>query len=105
VAEQLYTIPLIATPQRFAITLGGRSLVLVNKWNESAGWLIDFYDGLTDDPLIMAMPLVTGINLLGQLEYVGIPGALYVLTDGDLDAVPTQANLGTEANLYYVVDV
>ena len=104
-AEQLFVVPLIATPQRFAITLGGYSLILVNKWNESAGWLVDFYDGLTEAPLIMAMPLVTGVNLLGQLGHIGIPGSLYVLTDGDLDAVPSQTGLGTESVLYYVVDV
>lgn len=104
-AEQLFTIPLIATPQRFSTVLGGRSLVLVNKWNESAGWMLDIYDGLTDDPLIMALPLVTGVNLLGQLEHVGIPGAIYVLTDGDKGAIPTLDNLGTESIVYYVVDV
>lgn len=104
-AEQLFTVPLIATPQRFAITLGGVSLVIVNKWNESTGWLIDFYDGLTDAPLVMSLPLVTGVDLLGQLGYVGIPGSLYVLTDGDLGAVPTETNLGVQSNLIYVVDV
>ena len=104
-AEQLFTVPLIATPQRFAITLGGVSLVIVNKWNESAGWLLDFYDDLTDELLVMSLPLVTGVDLLGQLGYVGIPGSLYVLTDGDLDAVPTETNLGVQSNLIYVVDV
>lgn len=103
-AEQLFTLPLIATPQRFAIVLGGRSLVIVNKWNESAGWMLEIYDGLTDEPLIMAVPLVTGVNLLGQLGHIGIPGELYVLTGGDMDAVPTIDNLGIESIVYYLVE-
>jgi hypothetical protein len=51
------------------------------------------------------MPLVTGIDLLRQYRYLGIPGSMIVYTDGDPDAPPTLENLGNESNLYYVVDV
>jgi hypothetical protein len=103
--EKLFTIPLISVPQTFNIVMGGRQLTLTSKWNENSGWLLDFYDGVTTDPLVMAVPLVTGANLLEQYEYLGIPGALVVMTDGDEFAEPTETNLGSEANLYYLVDV
>ena len=103
--EKLFTIPLVAIPQTFNIVLGARQLTLTSKWNENDGWLLDFYDGVTAEPMAMAIPLITGANLLEQYEYLGIPGMLLVTTDGDQFAVPTEDNLGSEANLYYLVDV
>lgn len=104
-SEQVFTIPLTNIPQRFAIALGGRQLDLVSKWSEHSGWLLDFYDGVTDEALIAGIPLVAGADLLEQYEYIGIPGQLMVYTDGDQFADPTETNLGGEANLYYIVDV
>lgn len=105
-AEQLFKIPLDNTPQRFAIELAGQSLVIVSQWNdEMPAWTIDIIDGATEQPLIMCLPLVSGVDLLAQHEYIGIPGQLIVYTDGDEFAPPTLENLGQEANLYYLVDV
>lgn len=102
-ANQLFTIPLVASPQTFDIELGGRSLTITNKWNESCGWVLDIYDATTTAPLVMNLPLVTGTNLLKQLSYLGIPGEIYVQTDGDAGAVPTLTNLGVASFVYYVV--
>lgn len=105
-AEQLFKIPLDNTPQRFAIELAGQSLVIVSQWNgEMPAWTIDIIDGATEQPLIMCLPLVSGVDLLAQHEYIGIPGQLIIYTDGDEFAPPTLENLGQEANLYYLVDI
>ncbi len=53
----------------------------------------------------MNIPLVTGTDLLGQYEYVGLNGQLFVYTDGNADNVPTLDNLGIESNLFYLTDV
>jgi hypothetical protein len=104
-AEQVFTVPLTNVPQKFSIVLGGRQLVLVNKWNEDSGWLLDIYDGQANKPLIMAVPMIVGADLLSQYEYVGIPGSLIVYTDGNQFSDPTLSNLGGESNLYYLVNV
>ncbi len=105
-AEQLFKIPLDNVPQRFAIELAGRSLVIVSQWNdEMPAWTVDIIDGDTEEPLIMCLPLVSGADLLAQHEYIGIPGQLIVYTDGDELSPPTLSNLGQEANLYYLVDI
>lgn len=105
-AEQLFKLPLNNSPQRFAIELSGIQLIMETKWNgESPAWEINIFDGLTQEPLITSMPLVSGADLLEQFEHKGIPGRLIVLTEGDELAPPTLDNLGVESELYYLVDV
>lgn len=104
--EQLFKIPLSNVPQRFAIELAGLSLIVVSRWNgEMPAWVLDFYDEASNEPMVLSLPLVSGVDLLTQFEHIGIPGQLIVYTDGDEFAPPTLENLGQEANLYYLVDV
>lgn len=103
--ERLFVIPLDNVPQEFTITLGGRQLNMVSKWNPYCGWLLDIYDAVTESPLSMAVPLVTGCDIIGQLPQLDIPASLIVYTDGDQDAEPTQTNLGRESNLYALVNI
>lgn len=100
----VFQIPLLNTPQKFNITLNETEYTIVNKWNdlEDGGWLLDIYDFNSSEPIVMAVPLVTGVNLLEQLEYLGIPGKLFIYTDSDPLAPPTLNNLGIESNLYFV---
>lgn len=102
-----FLIPFSNTPQDFFITLANRELRLVNKFNPSpeGGWVIDIFDGETDEPIIMNIPLVTGCDLLEQYEYLGLKGKLIVFTDGDDKAIPTEANLGVESNVYFQTEV
>lgn len=99
----IFLVPLDTSNQSFEIQLAGRELVLDCVWNGQAGaWMLSLYDGLTDEPLLMSMPLVAGIDLLAQHKYLGIDGQLFVYTDGDETAPPTLDNLGVESNLYLV---
>lgn len=95
-------IPLSAQSQAFQITLSGKAYRLAVTWRDPYGWFLDIADtnGLL---LLSGMPLVTGVDLLGQYAYLGIPGKLVVVSDGDPTAVPTFDNLGTGSHLYYVV--
>lgn len=104
---QTFLIPLTNIPQDFNITLANRELRLVTKWNDSleAGWALDIYDGVTDTPLVMNIPMITGTDLLEQFEYLKLNGKLIVFTDGDEKAVPTLDNLGVESNLYFQTEV
>jgi len=101
----LFQIPFSNIPQRFSIELNGTLYHLVNRWNpmNEGGWFIDVYDA-DEQPLIMNLPLVTGADLFGQHEYLGMPGALIVYTDGEESAEPTLENLGTESNVWLVTE-
>lgn len=100
---QVYEIPLSPIPQHFPITLGGIPLNLTVAWRNlgGAGWVIDL-DDAANAPIVHGIPLVTGGDLLGQFRHLGLQGSLFVQTDGDVDAVPTFANLGVESKLLFV---
>jgi hypothetical protein len=102
-----FEIPLSNVPQTFQIALGGVDYLLTCKWNDAAdaGWVLDFADALTDTPIAANIPLITGVDLLSGLEYLGINGELYVFTDGNDLAIPTLENLGSESKLYFKTDV
>lgn len=104
-AVNAFKIPLTNIPQKFAIDLAGKSYTVLCRYNtEMENWLISMMDGDTEADIFDSMPLVTGVDLLAQYTYLGIPGSLIVYTDGNELAPPTEKNLGVECNLYYVVE-
>ena len=98
-----YEIPLSSQPQTFTISLGGLVYNLTVLWRDAimGGWFLDIADS-TNTPLACGLPLVTGTDLLAQLAYLGIAGSMVVTTDGDINVVPTFANLGTLSHLWFV---
>lgn len=102
-----FLIPLINEPQSFDITLAGTEYNITSKWNDQpdAGWVLDISDS-SDNPIVCNIPMITGADLLVGLEYLGIEGSLYILTNGaDPFDVPTLDNLGTDSNLYFATMV
>lgn len=102
-----FLLPLKNIPQSFEISLAGTNYIMTCKWNDApeGGWVIDLSDAITDLPIVANVPLVTGVDCLAGLEYLGINGQLIVFTDGNELAVPTLLNLGVESNLYFLTDV
>ena len=90
-----YRIPLTPDPQQFSITLGGvdyRILVTYKNVTEG-GWVVDIADknGIN---LVAGIPLVTGIDILGQHKHLGFKGNLTVESSDTSNPVPTFKNLG-----------
>lgn len=102
---QFYEIPLSPKPQRFTISLGAVAYQFTVKYQNTTegGWALDIADN-TGSPLVMGIPLVTGVDLLGQYAHLGFAGRLWVQTANNPDAVPTFDNLGTESFLFWVTD-
>lgn len=99
----IYEIPLSGQAQTFNITLGTVSYQFTLKWNTASNcWILDIADD-AGDAILSGIPLVTGADLLEQFTHLGIGGGLYVQTDGNVQAVPTFTNLGTDSHLYLVV--
>lgn len=98
-----YTLPLANVPQTFQIPLAGVTYTLTCKWNDQGSfWALDIADS-NSNPLVANIPLITGADCLDGLDYLGIGGSLYVLTDGaSPDDVPTLDNLGVDSNVYFV---
>lgn len=100
----IFEIPLqVGTPQTFPITLSGvqYELTLIYRNVSQGGWFLDIADQ-NSNPIVQGIPLVTGVNLLEQYDYLGFGGELWVQTSSDPDAVPTFENLGEDGLLYWV---
>ena len=99
----VFEVPLSPAAQRFPITLSGTTYALTLAWRNAggAGWVLDIADA-GGQPILRGVPLVAGADLLAQHRHLGIPGRLYVQTDGDPDAPPAFGNLGLASHLYYV---
>lgn len=105
-AEQTFKLPLLNIQQIFDIELAGRSLTIETKWNEECpAWELNIFDGVTAAPLILSLPIVTGVDLLSQFSHIGIDGSIIAYTDGDDYAPPTLDNLGIDSNVFYLVDI
>lgn len=99
-----YEIPLTSTAQKFTISLGGVQYSMLLAWRNTAmgGWFLDI-STVAGVPIILGIPLVTGVDLLEQYPDKNFGGVLRVTTDGDPDAVPTYANIGTQSHVYFGV--
>lgn len=97
-----YEIPLTPNAQTFRITLAGKQYVMALNWrtHDVGGWFLDVSTS-AGDPLVTAIPLVTGVDLLEPYPDMNFGGSLFVTTDGDPLAPPTYDNLGTQAHVYF----
>jgi hypothetical protein len=102
-----FIMPLANTPQTLTITLNGITYNMRVVWNQAGKcWIADFYDS-NNVPILLGAALVTGDDLLECFGYLGIgdnAGQLIVQTASNTDAVPTFDNLGTDGNLFYVLN-
>jgi len=99
-----YEIPFSSITEKFSIQLGGVDYVIDVRWNsESSSWVMDFStpDGAG---VVYGVSLTTGADLLEQYGYLGINGSLYVQTDHETNAMPTEDNLGQTSHVYFVED-
>ena len=51
---------------------------------------------------MQGIAVVTGADLLAQYRHLGFTGALVVITTSNPNAIPTFANLGSDANVYWI---
>lgn len=97
-----YLIPLQASNQIFMISLAGVQYQLRVRWNSAnRAWTLDLSTP-SGAAIISGIPLVTGQDLLAPYAYLNLGGQLIAQTTNDATAVPTQANLGSTGNLYFV---
>jgi hypothetical protein len=101
--SNLIEIPLTPTAQQFAIQLAGVQYQMTLIWRDAAGWVLDIANN-DRTPLIQGIPLVAGADLLAQYRYLGIGGALFVVSDPNVLDPPTQDNLGIGSHLYFLTN-
>lgn len=90
-----YEIPLKPGNQTLNINLNGTIYNMTIIWRN--GYVLDIYD-VNNNPIITGISLVTGCNLIGQYQYLGIP-ELVIITDTTPDVVPSELTLGVSSHL------
>lgn len=98
-----FEVPLSAVPQTFQIAIAAVVYQVTVRWNsQNQTWVLDLADQ-GNNPLVLGIPLVTGVDLLEQYGYLGLGFQLVAQTDHDLLAPPTYLNLGATGHLYALV--
>lgn len=93
-------VPLIPSSQIVRCTVGGIVYVLTLTWR-GTGYVLDIAD-TKNNMLVSGLSLVTGADLLAQFSYLGITGALVILSDNNPSSVPRYATLGISSHLMVV---
>lgn len=98
-----YEIPLSANNQTLSVVMNGVTYNLRVIWNTvEMAWVLDIYD-VNNNPILTAIPLVSGRDLLEQYDYLGIGGGLVAYVDNDPNDSPSFTNLGTTGHLIFCV--
>lgn len=99
-----YKIPINTAPGAsygFRISLKGNTInldvrIILHYLDMYDFWTMDVYNDLTKEPLVLNVPLVMGLNLLGQYEYLDV-GEAYILNDKNSDLMhPDNVTLGND---------
>lgn len=104
---EVFRLPLTNLPQNFPINFGGKSFILETKWNGFIpAWELSFFDANTNEKVFSSLPLITGSDIISQYRFNELlAGFLICFSDGDVTQNPTEQNLGTNGNLFYVTEV
>jgi hypothetical protein len=94
-----FTIPLAGYPETFSIALNNIYYTMTVQWRDV--WTLDISDN-SGNLIIGGIPFVMGVDLLAQYGYLGIGGALYIVSNTGLDIPPSFENLATDYTLTYV---
>ncbi|MBD2803501.1 hypothetical protein ID855_01980 [Xenorhabdus sp. ZM] len=93
-------IPLQAESQQFDIQLGGISYRMCLQWRNYAGWILDIRHP-NNEPIVVGIPLVFGVDILEQHSYLGFKGSL-VFYCNDPKNETKEEELGKNNRLYFV---
>ena len=98
-----FEVPFEPQASNFIMDLVGTSYLLATSWNtESLCWTLDI--STVEGALILGgIPIVPGVDLLGQYAYLGFTGKLFVQMAGDATVVPGYADLGVQGLVFFVV--
>jgi hypothetical protein len=103
----MWEVPLTPRAQTMVLKMGDNAQYsLYFRFSRiSKTWLMDVNDA-ADNGLVHSIPLVTGVDLFGQLRYLGIGGgvpmiAMTIAVGRSPDEIPTYENLGIDSHLYF----
>lgn len=99
----VFSVPLApAQPQRFTVLLSGTRYTLILRWNKPLDvWVMNIADQ-KGNALANGIAVVSGADLVNQLNYLGFPGALLAQSSTDASAPPSYDGLGVTDGIFYI---
>lgn len=98
----VFLIPVARRAQRFQIALSDKRYTIQIRWNRpNQAWVMDISDEKSE-VVANGIMVVSGADLLNQLNYLGFGGAIIAQSTLDVMAIPTYEGLGTTDWLYYI---
>lgn len=94
----LSEIPLTPDNQQFNAVINHKNYRIKILWRESC-WVMDLMDE-QKKVIISGIPLITGVNLLAQYNWMDFGFALFVGCDDPMQEMPTKTDLGLTSHLY-----
>lgn len=95
-------IPLSSDNQQFSITIAQVQYVMRINWREPC-WYLDLLNADLS-PVALALPLITGADLLAQYSYLNLGFSLVVVCDVSGQENPTELDLGADSHLLIVTE-
>lgn len=96
---EITEIPLKKNNQEMNILLSGTVYHLIIKHNEYCGWVLDVMSQ-AKTPILTGIPIVYGVDILEQYQYIGINGVLVFYCD-DPESEKEQSELGRKNRIYF----
>ncbi|AUU90272.1 hypothetical protein C2U55_14890 [Enterobacteriaceae bacterium ENNIH3] len=95
-------IPLSPDNQQFVTAVSGVTYLIRINWRDPC-WYLDLLNA-DETPVVLALPMITGADLLAQYAYLDLGFALVVGTDITGQENPTKTDLGITSHLYVVTE-
>lgn len=95
-------IPLSPDNGQFSVSIAGKTYLMRVVWREPC-WYLDLLNA-DQSPIALALPLITGSDLLAQYACLDLGFALVVGTDIAGQENPTKTDLGITSHLYVVTE-
>lgn len=95
-----FKIPLNPFPETFSITINNVEYTGMTRWNAVQGcWMVSLAN-TNNVPILQNIPVIPGVNLLDQFDYLNLGVKMAALLDYDPATVPPFESLGTTGNVY-----
>lgn len=98
----IYEVPLSPNPQTLSIAFPNGvkyQLTLTYLFKPNDCWNLDIADD-QGNQILCGVPLVSGVDLFSQYDYLNFDCSMYCTVDGDASADPKFYNLGITAHLW-----
>lgn len=96
-----YELPLNPYPETFSVSIGNVNYRCQTRWNQHlAAWVLSVRD-TSNASVLENLPLVPGVDLMGQFQYLEICKGMAVVLEGTSGGdYPKYSDLGSSAHVF-----